>query len=296
MPAMWETWVWSLDQEGPLKKAMATHSSFLTWRIPWTEGPGGLQSMGSQRVGHYWGTNFHYFLASIVASEMLAKLFLLFLRRKSLPQNLAALWSLFLSLVFYSFLISVAFLKKISCLSFAKVLDVAWCLLLLLQNSQVTIFSNITSVSFSSKTLIKCMLDLLRYPSYLLYISSIIFSILLLFYILDNLTNSPIFSSALPNLQLSQPLKFKLVIGYFNFQNFYLVFKDNLLGFFVWLTIHSCRYFKAYSSLNITNKSFLWVISDNFNTLNICYWCLCLWSLLMSPCFIWTSLFVCVCV
>ena len=46
-----ETWVRSLGQEDPLEKDMATHSSILAWRIPWTEEPGGLQSMGSQRVG-----------------------------------------------------------------------------------------------------------------------------------------------------------------------------------------------------------------------------------------------------
>ena len=47
-PAMQETWVQSLDQEDPLKEGMATHSSILAWRIPWTEEPGGLQSTGSQ--------------------------------------------------------------------------------------------------------------------------------------------------------------------------------------------------------------------------------------------------------
>ena len=51
-PAMQETWVRSLGRENPLKKEMATHSSILAWRIPWTEEPGGLQSMGSQRVRH----------------------------------------------------------------------------------------------------------------------------------------------------------------------------------------------------------------------------------------------------
>ena len=51
---MQETWVWSLGQEDPLEKEMATHSSILTWKIPWTEEPGGLQSMESQRVGHDW--------------------------------------------------------------------------------------------------------------------------------------------------------------------------------------------------------------------------------------------------
>ena len=52
LPALRETWVQSLDREDPLEKEMATHSSTLAWRIPWTEEPGGLQSMGSQRVGH----------------------------------------------------------------------------------------------------------------------------------------------------------------------------------------------------------------------------------------------------
>ena len=52
LPAMHETWVRSLGQEDPLEKGMATHSCILAWRIPWTEKPGGLQSMGSQRVRH----------------------------------------------------------------------------------------------------------------------------------------------------------------------------------------------------------------------------------------------------
>ena len=52
LPAMQETRVRSLGQKDPLEKEMATHSSILAWRIPRTEEPGGLQSMGSQRVGH----------------------------------------------------------------------------------------------------------------------------------------------------------------------------------------------------------------------------------------------------
>ena len=52
LPAMWETWLRSLGWEDPLEKEMATHSSILAWRIPRTEELGGLQSMGSQRVGH----------------------------------------------------------------------------------------------------------------------------------------------------------------------------------------------------------------------------------------------------
>ena len=52
LSAMQETWVQSLGQEDPLEKRRATHSSILAWRIPWTEEPGRLQSMGLQRVGH----------------------------------------------------------------------------------------------------------------------------------------------------------------------------------------------------------------------------------------------------
>ena len=52
--AMQEMWIWSLGREDPLKKEMATHSSILAWRIPRTEEPGGLRSVGFQRVGHDW--------------------------------------------------------------------------------------------------------------------------------------------------------------------------------------------------------------------------------------------------
>ena len=61
LPAMQETWVLSLDQDDPLEKEMAIHSSTLAWKIPWTEEPGRLQSMGSQRVGHDWATSLSLF-------------------------------------------------------------------------------------------------------------------------------------------------------------------------------------------------------------------------------------------
>ena len=57
---MQETQVRSLGREDPLEKEMATHSSILAWRIPWTEEPGGLQSMGSQRVRHNRDSYFTY--------------------------------------------------------------------------------------------------------------------------------------------------------------------------------------------------------------------------------------------
>ena len=57
LPAMWETQVWSLGQEDPLEKSLATHSCILVWRIPWTEEPGRPQSIRSQRVEPDWATN-----------------------------------------------------------------------------------------------------------------------------------------------------------------------------------------------------------------------------------------------
>ena len=66
LPAMRETWVWSLSWEDPLEKEMATHSSILAWRIPRMEEHGRLQSMGSQRVGHDWATSLLLFQWSSV--------------------------------------------------------------------------------------------------------------------------------------------------------------------------------------------------------------------------------------
>ena len=57
LSTMRETWVWSLGQEDPLEKEMASHASILAWKIPWTADPGRLQSMRSQRAGHDWATS-----------------------------------------------------------------------------------------------------------------------------------------------------------------------------------------------------------------------------------------------
>ena len=67
---MQETWVRFLAWKDPLKKGMATHSSILAWRIPWTEEPGGLQSTGSQRVGHDWATSFSLTIQAFVGKVM----------------------------------------------------------------------------------------------------------------------------------------------------------------------------------------------------------------------------------
>ena len=62
LPVIQGTWVPSLGWEDPLEKGTATHSSILAWRISWTEGPGMLQSMGLQRVGHDWEPFIHYLI------------------------------------------------------------------------------------------------------------------------------------------------------------------------------------------------------------------------------------------
>ena len=71
LPAVQETWVQSLGQEDTLEKEMATHSSTLAWKIPWTEEPGRLQSMGLQRVRHDRVTSL---LALIPGSQLINSL------------------------------------------------------------------------------------------------------------------------------------------------------------------------------------------------------------------------------
>ena len=61
LPTMGETWVWSLGWEDPLQEGMATHSSILPGESPWTEEPGGLQFMGSRKVGHNWANKHAHF-------------------------------------------------------------------------------------------------------------------------------------------------------------------------------------------------------------------------------------------
>ena len=73
LPAMWEIRVRSLGQEDPLEKELATHSSILAWKIPWTEEPGRLQSMWLQRVRHDWATNTHTWYSSILTNTIITK-------------------------------------------------------------------------------------------------------------------------------------------------------------------------------------------------------------------------------
>ena len=65
-----ETWVWFLGGEDLLEKGMTTHSSILSWRIPWTEEPGGLQSRGVQRVRHSWATNTHIHTRACLVAQL----------------------------------------------------------------------------------------------------------------------------------------------------------------------------------------------------------------------------------
>ena len=73
LSTMRETRVRSLGWEDPLEKAMATHSSTLAWKIPWTEKPGGLQTMGSQRVGHDGSSLTHVRVSMKPAYEVVRK-------------------------------------------------------------------------------------------------------------------------------------------------------------------------------------------------------------------------------
>ena len=81
LPAVQKIWIWSLARELALKKERATQSSILAWRIPWTGEPGGLQSMGSQRVRHDWATD--------TLTDRIRKCFPYTLRKKKAKRNLA---------------------------------------------------------------------------------------------------------------------------------------------------------------------------------------------------------------
>ena len=90
LPAMQEIRVRSLDQEDSLEKGMATHSSILAWRIPWTEEAGGLQSMGSQRVAHDRATK-HTDTEALNAFEEFLSLSLI-LNKSSMKTGILALF------------------------------------------------------------------------------------------------------------------------------------------------------------------------------------------------------------
>ena len=82
LPAVLETWVWSMGQEDPLEKGMANHSGILAWKIPWREDPGGLQCMGSERVRHDWATNTFTFTFVFYKDNSLFKCFFVILSNR----------------------------------------------------------------------------------------------------------------------------------------------------------------------------------------------------------------------
>ena len=71
--AMRETWVWSLGREDPLEKEMTIHSSTLAWKIPWTEKPGRLQSIGSQKIAHDWTTSLQWCSRQNIKDQEMSK-------------------------------------------------------------------------------------------------------------------------------------------------------------------------------------------------------------------------------
>ena len=96
---MQETQVWFLGLEDPMEKEMTTHSSILTWKIPWTEKPGWLQSMGSQRVGHHWAHTHDYnslltmFLTLGLEEEAESHQFSLNLKGKTVQGLVRPMWN-----------------------------------------------------------------------------------------------------------------------------------------------------------------------------------------------------------
>ena len=106
LPAMQETQVWSLDLEDPLEKGMTTCSSILAWRIPWTEEPGRLQSMGFQRVEDDWVTNTHIDILKIDTLKYLINILKIWSKQRD---NLACQKSLSPNLCFSAKCFTVPF-------------------------------------------------------------------------------------------------------------------------------------------------------------------------------------------
>ena len=90
LPAMQETWVQTLGWEDPLEEGMAAHSNILAWRIPWTEEPGKLQSMGSQSVEHDWVTK-HSTIHSFIDYELIK------ITGRNIPEHFHALDSMLIN-------------------------------------------------------------------------------------------------------------------------------------------------------------------------------------------------------
>ena len=127
LPAIQETWVWSaLGREDPLKKGMATHSSLLAWRIPWTEEPGWLPSVGSQRVRYDWVTNIVHTTAfwGVEGSQITSKANWRTTFLQGSIQFLSVFWSLPSHPIFISSTSLLSALATLNTLSYSP--DVPW--------------------------------------------------------------------------------------------------------------------------------------------------------------------------
>ena len=119
LPAMWEIWVWSLGWEDPLEKEMVTHSSILAWRILWTEEPGRLQSTGSQRVRHDWGTNFHF--QGYRFSSLFLNSFVITHNSFPLPLPSPSNWLMLSHLLMFSSMIALKLKTKLTVLRIPRI-------------------------------------------------------------------------------------------------------------------------------------------------------------------------------
>ena len=116
---MWEIWVWSLGWEDPLEKEMVTHSSILAWRILWTEEPGRLQSTGSQRVRHDWGTNFHF--QGYRFSSLFLNSFVITHNSFPLPLPSPSNWLMLSHLLMFSSMIALKLKTKLTVLRIPRI-------------------------------------------------------------------------------------------------------------------------------------------------------------------------------
>ena len=99
LPSIQETGIQSLGRDDSLEKEMAIHMSFLAWRIPWTEEPGGLQFTGSQRVGHDWAAfTFMIKTLKLGMDEMHPSIITAYLTRPQLTYSMVKNWKLFLKI------------------------------------------------------------------------------------------------------------------------------------------------------------------------------------------------------
>ena len=130
-----EMWVRSLGQEDPLEEGMATHSSILAWRIPWTEEPGRLQSIGSQRADHHW--------SDLACTHSLYKVLLCLMPRTAAAPTLVVIkavlwWIMCLSLIVQkweiqnpNFKFCSSLMQCFSNIASFKLLSSSWCLVTL---------------------------------------------------------------------------------------------------------------------------------------------------------------------